>query len=394
MTDTNLANSDKPQTRRQLMFVVLGIFLLSAAGWLVSDRLRVHTTLPITNIYSYTIRQDTKYNVKYRGSSFYDGGPSQTDTAYLSNLTDSINARFSYNLSATDVTALHYEYGAKATVRGTYGSTDSTLGISNVWSKDYVLLEPTTGTQNTGQLALDPEVQVPYTKLRAAIDQFKLAFDAAVNTELLVTYTVKVSGSIDGTPFSDTKVSTLSAPLDQQIYKINSKFVKSDHHDVVPKQSQKIEDIITMYEVPLAVLLTILGLAYTVYGLRRQIIKSPYQRELEKIYRYHDGIIIHASRPADLAHKDIVMVKKFDDLLNLEEELKTPIIASQVNDATTHFFIARDDIVYVFTLGEQVAFKKAAAGDTPSPTTTSGATSSTAQSSEKKPPKPPRKVMG
>lgn len=37
--------------------------------------------------------------------------------------------------------------------------------------------------------------------------------------------------------------------------------------------------------------------------------------------------------------------------------MKTPIIAHEVNDATTHFLITRDDIVYVYTMGVQMPFK-------------------------------------
>ncbi|MGB2686710.1 MAG: DUF5305 family protein, partial [Candidatus Saccharimonas aalborgensis] len=89
-----------------------------------------------------------------------------------------------------------------------------------------------------------------------------------------------------------------------------------------------------------------------VYGMRKQIFKSAYQRELEKIYRYHDGIIIRASQPAAIAGKTMVPVQTFDDMLNLEEELKVPIVATPAGNEATRFLIVRDDIVYVYTLGK------------------------------------------
>lgn len=113
-----------------------------------------------------------------------------------------------------------------------------------------------------------------------------------------------------------------------------------------------------------AAVLLILGLAAVAYGLRRQNVKTPHQRELEKIYRYHSGIIIQAKRPPDLDHKNIVVIKNFDDILNLEEELKTPIIASKVTDYTTHFFIANDNIIYVYTVGVMIPFKDTAPNST------------------------------
>jgi hypothetical protein len=141
-------------------------------------------------------------------------------------------------------------------------------------------------------------------------------------------------------------------PLNQPVYRLAVKFTKIDHQEVVPAQSKRLQDIITKYEMPVAIVLTIVGLACIIYGFRRQIFKTPYMRELEKIYRYHGGIIVRASRPISLANKNIVTVQSFDDLLNLEEEIKAPIIANPVSDNAAQFIITRDDIVYVYNLGD------------------------------------------
>lgn len=38
-------------------------------------------------------------------------------------------------------------------------------------------------------------------------------------------------------------------------------------------------------------------------------------------------------------------------MLNLEEELKLPIVSSEVDDRATRFMIIRDDVVYLYLLG-------------------------------------------
>jgi hypothetical protein len=45
-------------------------------------------------------------------------------------------------------------------------------------------------------------------------------------------------------------------------------------------------------------------------------------------------------------------VKGFDDMLNLEEELKVPIVSCEVNEEATRFMIIRDDVVYQYLLGK------------------------------------------
>ncbi len=62
--------------------------------------------------------------------------------------------------------------------------------------------------------------------------------------------------------------------------------------------------------------------------------------------------MIRASRRPDLTNKNIVAVKSFDDMLNLEEEMKVPIVAVPSGSETTQFMVIRDDVVYIYTLGK------------------------------------------
>ncbi len=355
---SNVTDSSGVKTHRPVMLVFLGIFLLTAAGFLVNDRLQVHNVIaPPPQAYKYSVNQAVTTAVQYQKNSFYNGSPGATNTAYIASITNGITAHFAYHLRANQATNLTYHYQAAATVRATSGSEGSDAGLSNVWTKQYQLLKPTAGSETTNALDLNPAVNIPFATYKTAIEQFKAAFNTPVDTQVVVTYMVQVSGNIHGKPFSDNQVSTITAPLDQLVYKLAVGYTKSYQHEVVPVQTRSLADKIATYELPLATILGIIGLAYMLYGFRRHIIKTPYQRELEKIYRYHDGIIIRTSKPADMANKDIVAVKSFDDLLNLEEEIKTPIIASEVSPVTTHFLITRDDIVYVYTLGEPVPFR-------------------------------------
>lgn len=60
---------------------------------------------------------------------------------------------------------------------------------------------------------------------------------------------------------------------------------------------------------------------------------------------------MRASRHPDVLHKTVVDLQRFEDILNLEEELRSPIIASESGDTATRFMIIKGDVVYVFVLG-------------------------------------------
>lgn len=384
-TETRTVKPAPDKETRPLMFVVFAAILFSVAAFLINDRLRVHTVIaPTPELYKYDVSQNVGNTIHYAQTSFYNERPGPTDTAYIADLTKSISSTFSYRLRATEATDLSYRYEANAVIRSTFGSKDGEGGMSNVWSKQFRLLDPVIGSVHTNMLSLNPVVEIPYAEYRNEIGQFVTAFNVPLNSEMQVTYKIEVSGESGGTPFKDSQTSTITAPLDQQVYRLGVQFSKANHQEVVPAKTIRLRDTITRYEMSVAIILIGLGVAFTAYGFRRQIIKSPYQRELEKIYRYHDGIIVRASRPTNFANKNVVVVQSFDDLLNIEEEIKTPIVASQVSDVTTHFFITRDDVIYVFTLGVATPFKP--------PVATGGASGATAQPAKR--PVPKRKVMG
>ena len=81
---------------------------------------------------------------------------------------------------------------------------------------------------------------------------------------------------------------------------------------------------------------------------------SAYERELAKIMRYHEGVIVRASEPTDMSGKQLVLLRSFDDMLSLEEELRQPIVASPAGPEATHFMIVHEDVLYRYTLGRPV----------------------------------------
>lgn len=349
----------RKKTRRPLRFIVLGVFLLCIAGGLIYDRLQAQSKIVSTpEPFKYSTKQTVDTRVKYRKNSFFDASPNLVNSAYLTELTDSIEAQFNLQFDASKATELAYQYQATAVIQALYGSdkTDE-AGMAKVWSKQYTLLEPTKGNSKGTSVTLKPVVQIPYAAYYKQMEEFRNAFSAPINSEMIITYTVHLTGNINGIPFQETKISAINVPLDQQIYKVNTQFEKASNKEIKLANGGGFKDVFARYEIPLAIVFLVAGIVLICYGFRRQLIKSPHQRKLEKIYRYHDGIIVRAKQPPDLLNKNIVTITSFDDMLNLEEELKTPIIASKVSDYTTHFFITREDIAYVFTLGIPIPFK-------------------------------------
>lgn len=347
-------NSHQYTTHRSTGFVLLGLFLMALFGFMLFAVLQPTESRDIPSAYDYTVKQSITPTVTYVSNSFFETAPSDQKAAYVTDLTDSIKATFDYSYTASAEESLTYTYNIKALVRGTYALKGNTDDMSDVWQKEFELLAPVTKRTASSVFSVRETVTVPFAEYKTLIDQFKSTLAVPIVGEVVISLNVNVSGSPDNTPFNDVKTARLSAPLDSQVYRITTKYDKESKHQVASEASKIQQSWFEKYQLAGTILVGVLGIAALIYGSRRQIFKTAYQRELERIYRYHDGIIIKASQKPDLSHKHAVYLQSFGDMLNLEEELKTPIVASTLSEDTTQFSIIRDDTAYVFQLGKAV----------------------------------------
>ena len=195
-------------------------------------------------------------------------------------------------------------------------------------------------------------IAIPFEDYKKMIDDYRSTLQVPVNGEAMITFTVRSRGTIDGVEFNDTRTSTITIPLTQQIYQLAIKYDKEDVKQVVAAAVVSQHAVMIRYGLIATAALGVVGLALVIVGQRRRIFKTPYRTELDRIYRYHDGIIIRAKELPDLSGKRPVPVKSFDDMLNLEEEIKVPIVSCEVNEEATRFMIIRDDVVYQYLLGK------------------------------------------
>lgn len=343
------------ESKRPIGVVLLGLALLLIGGYLLYDVERQKSSyVYVPSDYEYNVRQSVNTEVKYLDNSFFPNGPGPNNAAYVKDLTDSITADFYYAFETNEDASLTYTYDVKARVLGKHAERGDETKSVNVWSQEYQLAQPVTLTESTRKVTIEPSVEVPFAQYKDTIEQFKTALTVPINSELVVEATIRMNGTIGDIPFEDKRVMSATAPLDQQAYTLAVKYDKEDTKPVVAEGEQDNREQWLRYVTIGAVVAMVLGVGLVGFGFRKQIFKTPYQRELERIYRYHDGIIIKARQPADIEGKRIVPVLSFDDMLNLEEELKSPIVASPAGSEATQFIIIHSDIAYMYTLGKLV----------------------------------------
>ncbi len=363
-------NANKPTHSRALWLSVLGVLVAGAGAALAYYGWDNHsTTASLGDTYQYNIAQKASAQVTYQDNSFFGNKPEPTSTAYVSDLTKDLTANFNYNFSANQSAELTSTYSITAQVKANYALKGNSEESSNVWQQTYKLVEPVTSKITGNTVAINKTITIPYAEYKQTASDFRIALTLPTSSEVVVTFTATTKGTVNGLPFDDTRVSTVTAPLEDQLFQPKVQFDKEDSKQVMSEDTKHGQANISRAQVIGGILLIIAGGALVMFGLRKRIFKSAYQRELDKIYRYHDGLIVRTSRPIDLTDHQVIPMRSFDDMLNLEEELKKPIIADEISSTLTHFLIASSNVLYLYKLSAEPTSSRAAEQKAPAPKT-------------------------
>lgn len=85
--------------------------------------------------------------------------------------------------------------------------------------------------------------------------------------------------------------------------------------------------------------------------------KTPYQKYVNKILREYDRLIVETeTKPGN--KKNIVKVNRFEELLDVRDNLKLPIKYYKVSDNECFFYIDHEDEIYLNNINTDIFDEK------------------------------------
>ena len=298
--------------------------------------------------YDYTITQSLSSAVNYQDNNYFEANPVK-NTVYISELVKDIDVSLNYQYRANESANLTYTTSATVMLSAQYASSSDADDTADAWSKSYVLSPTETTTENSANVQASPSVTVPLGEYQAEVAKLTEGLNIALDGQAVITFTVRVTGEANGQAISDVRSSTVTIPLDEPAFSFEMNVEKQANATIASLPVSNVFNCTNLLKVSAGIV--ILGVALLVFGLRRRGGMSAYERELAKIMRYHEGVIVRASEPTDMSGKQLVLLRSFDDMLSLEEELRQPIVASPAGPEATHFMIVHEDVLYRYTLG-------------------------------------------
>lgn len=311
-------------------------------------------------VMSYTSSGNLDYKVYLKQNEFIDKEYLEEDEVYILDLIDHINITSLYNFSSTTKTNVTGTNKLVATLKVYYKESTDKNNNPEVMTKENVLKEELINFQDNKystlygyDLYLDEYLKV----LKEFESQVKISVDGYIEIMQVSDF----SGTVGGASYKDNYETVLKIPLSDSVVKIEKQNQKSKTSEVYEGDLVKTNKTVMIYIVA-ANIITFIIICLLLKKLFMFTNKSEYERNLNKILKNYDDIIVNTSTIIDVSKYKLIEINEFKEILNLSRELLLPIMNYRVSDKETWFYVIKDDILYRYVISDKtlelVEFKK------------------------------------
>ena len=306
-------------------------------------------------LYSYNYKAGLDYRVYLKPNEFFQVPYMEMNKQYIASLIDYIEVDAKYDFQSNEDLDYRYDYELVATARGMFEDSDGKK--TDVWSKSYSI-SPIESKNGSGKnFSISKTVNIDYNYYNQILSDFRSQFGLSVDSRVDLSLKVNVTAGLKGsgeTTLSETQKMDLLIPLLVQTFRIRPDFVNTGGNTIYSAKAPTTE-----VNIPLLVISGILFIGSLVIFVKlvKSLLvvtrKSEYVLAVNKIMKEYADIIAETHNMPDLSNYDIVNIKNFTDMVDIEEELHAPIIYFEIEENTKCvFLILTDKTAYRFLLRE------------------------------------------
>lgn len=306
-------------------------------------------------LYSYTYNSNLDYKVYLKDNTYFTTPYIGMNKQYIASLIDHINVDAKYVFESTKDLDYSYNYEIVATAKGLYQNTEGQ--DVEIWSKAYPIANQANQAGSGKTFTINKNFDLDYEQYNKILTDFRnqygLSIDARVDLSMVINITAGLPGEQEK-DLQDTNTMTLEIPLLQQTINIKPNYVNHGSNTIYESPNAAKEINIPLVIIGVVVLvISLIVFKMLVKSLLAVTRKSEYVLALNKILKEYGDIIAETHNMPDTDKYDIINVTNFNDLVDVEEELHSPILYFEVReDYESVFVIINNNTLYKFTLRE------------------------------------------
>ena len=301
------------------------VFAISAAT-LFGSFLGGKTNKTKEEIYKYTNKFNYGYQVNLLPNKYIEETTlGMSESAYITDLIDNINLDLNYNYNSDSKSTIKYTYSIKGILNGVYTKDGEE---QKVWTKQYVLKEPTDGTVIDKNFEIKESIPLDLKTQNKLVKDFEQEIGISIDAKYNVIIEVQTNTEIDGEQVANKYTSSLAIDVGKKTTTIKGENDKEDTQ-YVSKEIEHQTGVSTVSKV-ISGIFFIISIAVLQYITTKTVAmnktRNEFRQELNRILRLCQDKIVQVSSNLDVDTTNVIDVKDFGEILKVSEELFKPIL--------------------------------------------------------------------
>lgn len=339
--------------RKIITFTIISICLILIGSILFSQSF---TTSKIAEKqkYSYKMDNEVNYTVKLKKNKFFETDTIQKNRTYITDIVDDINMEFNYNYKIDKNADISYTYRIVSVVNIAYAGNEEAQ--KNLWTKEYELVPAQNlNVSNGNEFNIKETVIIDYDNYNAQVanyrEKYKVPITATLQVKLIVYSDAEVLTQ-NKEHVSEQSGIEVKMNLLRDAFLIEENYKANDYKSVV--EAESVNSNTNYVLILLGMLSFIIAasiIANEVITIKKKYLKTEFKMELNRLIRKYGEIVAEIIAPIDMENLKIIDVKDFEQMLDVEEELRMPILFYETKpDEEGEFVIIYDNIAYRYII--------------------------------------------
>lgn len=355
LKDDELAKFHKrKRKRRKIILATLTIVFIIISLISISKYYKLNQKSSI----KFTETSSIDYGINLIENQFYKTNHIGENYDVIASLIKDMEIEFKYNLNLAEEIDYEYSYKILANIE-LKEKTKTNL----IYSDEQEVINKQQIAGNEKRLEIVEKMSLVYNDYNNQINQLIKQFNLN-NTvsELSLSMKLNIVNKATGEKINkETNVMTITIPLDTETVEITvNENVKDSQGEIILKgnDNEDSKKYLTLSIVSL--ILGLLNLVFLIrYTLKTRSAEKMYEKELNKIMFDYKSYVQKISTPLDYSAYKIIKIESFTELLQMREEVQSPILMyTEKNQMKTIFTMIKDDLLFTYILSSKSIRKK------------------------------------
>jgi len=290
------------------------------------------------------------YKVYNNDNKFYGSEYLDEYGSYISSITDKIDFNIKYTFSTTENLDIDYTYDLFGKV---FAEVYESGATSPVWSKELdVNIEKNEKLGSGNYLQLNKEITIPFKEYNDMMIEYKKNYNINVLSYIKFTITVEIDSlETINSNISNIDTLTIKIPLLQPTFKIEIDKSVSNNRDIYLLTKNEPNNFFLNLGI-MGLIITIITslILFILYKQTRTKIQI-FKEKNNNLLKKYEQIIITIEELPNIDGLETIEITEFNDLIDLEETLKLPIMyINIIPNKESWFILIHNNFFYRYIL--------------------------------------------